>query len=423
MITESILLAFVGGGVGLANEIGIRQALGANRGQIAGMILRETLLLVITVLAGHLPPGVHPGLTRSSLFDTSKRPAIRRRIGYSEVERGPTGPMQNPAPKISVIVPCFNEQEAAPRCHERLTAVLTRLASWYEIVYVDDGSRDGTAVALHTIYASDPNVTLIELSRNFGHQTAVTAGLDIAEGEIVVIIDADLQDPPELIAKMIEIWEQGYEVVYGVREKREGESGFKLWTAKLFYRLIHRVAEVEIPLDSGDFRLLDRKAVEAIRQMPERHRLLRGMCSWIGFRQSPLRYTRAPRIAGKTKYPARKMLTLALDGIASFSTLPLRFVTALGFATAFLSLIGIVYALVVRLFTHTWVAGWAISFVGMLFLGGVQMISLGILGEYVGRIYTEAKHRPLYLARTVMHRRGDAAPARSADARVVASTD
>lgn len=314
--------------------------------------------------------------------------------------------MHKPAPTVSVVVPCFNENDAIAECHQRLSQVLKTFTSWYEIVYVDDGSRDATLAKLQAIYASDPNVTVIELSRNFGHQTAVTAGLEIAAGQVVVIIDADLQDPPELITKMLDVWEQGYEVVYGVREMRQGETRFKRWTAKLFYRLINRLSDVDIPADTGDFRLLDRKAVDAIKNMPERHRLLRGMCSWIGFRQYGLKYVRAARIAGKTKYPFRKMINLALDGIASFSTLPLRLVSALGFLSAMLSCIGIVYALIVRLFTHRWVAGWAISFVGMLFLGGVQMISIGVVGEYVGRIYAETKQRPLYLARSVLQRRG-----------------
>lgn len=292
-----------------------------------------------------------------------------------------------------------------PHCHQRLTKVLEALGHWYEIVYVDDGSRDATLRELQEIYARDGSVTVLELSRNFGHQTAVTAGLEIAKGDVVVIMDADLQDPPELIGKMLDVWAQGYEVVYGVRETRAGESGFKVWTAKAFYRLINLLSDVTIPQDSGDFRLLDRKAVEAIKSMPERQRLLRGMCSWIGFRQYGLRYPRAPRVAGKTKYPLKKMINLALDGIASFSAVPLRVVAALGFAAAALSMLGIIYALVVRLFTHKWVAGWAISFVGMLFLGGLQLMCIGVVGEYVGRIYAEAKQRPLYFARSVLHRR------------------
>lgn len=306
---------------------------------------------------------------------------------------------------ISVIVPCFNEEDGLAECHERLSKVLTSVSDWYEIVYVDDGSRDQTLCYLHAIHATDPNVTVVELSRNFGHQTAVTAGLEVAKGQVVVIIDADLQDPPELIGQMVEIWRQGYDVVYGVRESRAGESSFKLWTAKLFYRLINSLSDVAIPLDTGDFRLLDRKAVDAMRNMPERHRLLRGMCSWVGFRQYGLNYARAPRFAGTTKYPLRKMLSLALDGIASFSTVPLRLVTLMGFISASLSVIGIVYATLIRLLTQNWVAGWTISFIGLLFLGGLQMISIGIVGEYVGRIYTEVKQRPLYLTRSVLERR------------------
>lgn len=314
------------------------------------------------------------------------------------------------APSISVIVPCFNEEGAIAECHRRLTQVLRGLDTWYEIVYVDDGSRDQTSAILAAIHASDPSVSVIELSRNFGHQPAVTAGLEAARGEVAVIIDADLQDPPELIAKMLDLWMDGYEVVYGVRTSREGESGFKRWTARAFYRLINALSDVEIPLDSGDFRLLDRKAVEAMKSMPERHRLLRGMCSWIGFRQCGIPYARAPRFAGSTKYPVRKMLKLALDGILSFSTVPLRVLALIGIASACLALVGILYALVVRLFTHAWVAGWTISFIGLLFLGGLQMISIGIVGEYVGRIYTEAKQRPLYIARSVLNRRGGAPP-------------
>lgn len=314
------------------------------------------------------------------------------------------------SPSISVVVPCFNEEAAVGECHRRVSDVLRNLNISYEVVYVDDGSRDGTLPRLIEIHAFDPHVTVIELSRNFGHQPAVTAGLEAATGQAVVIMDADLQDPPELIPAMLDKWAEGYEVVYAVRESRELESGFKRWTAKAFYRLINALSEIQIPLDAGDFRLLDRKAVEAIKNMPERHRFLRGMCSWIGFRQCGIKYARAPRFAGSTKYPVRKMLNLALDGIASFSTVPLRVLAVIGLVSALLALLGIVYALVVRLFTHSWVAGWAISFAVVLFLGGLQMMSIGILGEYVGRIYTETKQRPVYLARSVLARRDAGSP-------------
>ena len=308
------------------------------------------------------------------------------------------------SPSISVVVPCFNEEDGIRECHRRVTDVLRSVNISYELVYVDDGSQDGTLSKLAEIHAIDPHATIIELSRNFGHQPAVTAGLEAATGQAVVIMDADLQDPPELIPAMLDKWAEGYEVVYAVRESRERDSGFKRWTAKAFYRLINVLSEIEIPLDAGDFRLLDRKAVEAIKSMPERHRFLRGMCSWVGFRQCGIKYARAPRFAGSTKYPVRKMLNLALDGVVSFSTVPLRVLALIGLASALLALLGIIYALVVRLFTHSWVAGWAISFVVVLFLGGLQMMSIGILGEYVGRIYTETKQRPLYIARSVLER-------------------
>lgn len=306
---------------------------------------------------------------------------------------------------ISVIVPCFNEEEGILACHERLTAVLRQTGLVYELLYVDDGSRDHTLAILAQLHFTDPTVTVVELSRNFGHQAAVSAGLEIAQGDAVMIIDSDLQDPPELIPQMLALRAQGYEVVYGVRTTREGESSFKLWTAKAFYRLINSLSDVEIPLDTGDFRLLDRKAVDAMNALPERHRLLRGMSSWIGFRQYGLQYARSARYAGTTKYPLRKMLNLALDGIASFSVVPLRLVTLVGFLTALLSVLGIFYSLFVKLFTNTTVKGWTMLFIGQLFLGGIQMLSIGVLGEYIGRIYTESKQRPLYLARQVLRRR------------------
>jgi glycosyltransferase involved in cell wall biosynthesis len=309
-----------------------------------------------------------------------------------------------PVPTLSVVVPCYNEQESIHACHEKLTEVLSALQASYEIVYVDDGSRDKTSELLEQIHARDPHVVVVRLSRNFGHQPAVTAGLSTSMGQAVVIIDADLQDPPELIPEMVKLWRSGYKVVYGIRRTRDGETPFKLWTAKAFYRVINSLSDVEIPVDTGDFRLIDRIVVNVFLQMPERHRLLRGMWSWIGFSQVGLPYQRAPRFAGETKYPLRKMLGLALDGIVSFSVVPLRLVTALGFLSAGGAFIGIVYTLWVRLLTHSWVRGWAISFVGMLFMAGVQMLCLGILGEYIGRIYTESKQRPLFIELEVRRR-------------------
>jgi glycosyltransferase involved in cell wall biosynthesis len=303
---------------------------------------------------------------------------------------------------LSVVVPCYNEEEGIGACHARLTTVLQGMGEGYEIIYIDDGSRDRTAELLRALHEQDSHVVVLRLSRNFGHQPAVSAGLTMTRGEATVIIDADLQDPPELIPEMVALWRHGYQVVYGVRSSREGETTFKLWTAKLFYKMINRLSDIDIPLDTGDFRLIDHRVVEAFRQMPERHRLLRGMSSWIGFSQVGLNYHRASRVLGETKYPLKKMLSLALDGIVSFSTVPLRLVTLIGFCSAGISFLGIVYSILVRLFTHSWVRGWAISFIGMLFMSGVQLLCLGILGEYIGRIYTESKQRPLFLLREVL---------------------
>ncbi len=305
-------------------------------------------------------------------------------------------------PVLSILVPCFDEQESLPACHARLSTVLTGFGLPYELVFIDDGSRDRTGAMLDAIHAADPQVVVVHLSRNFGHQQAVSAGLTIARGDAAVIIDADLQDPPEVIPALASAWKQGFHVVYGVRADRAGESPFKLWTAKLFYRLIHRLSDVDIPVDTGDFRLIDRKVIDALLNMPERHRLLRAMCAWTGFRQTGIGYQREPRFAGKTKYPLAKMLHLALDGIFSFSTLPLRMLTYAGFGAAALSFVGIVWALSVRILTRHWVAGWATLFVGMLFLSGLQMISLGIMGEYLGRVYTEVKQRPLFLIASIL---------------------
>lgn len=306
-------------------------------------------------------------------------------------------------PLVSVVVPCYNEQDVLRECHAQLSQALeASCGASYELIYVNDGSKDGTEEILRALHASSPQVRAIMLSRNFGHQAAVTAGLAGSTGRCAIIIDADLQDPPEVIPQMLDRWRQGFEVVYGVRESREGESGFKIRSAQLFYRLINRLSNIEIPLDSGDFRLLDRRAIDALLSMPERHRLLRGMSSWIGFRQFGLRYARAARFAGATKYPISKMLALALDGILSFSTVPLRFVTGLGFLTAAVAAGGIFYSLAVRVFTSHWVAGWATLILAVLFIGGVEMFCLGILGEYIGRIYTETKQRPLFLVREVL---------------------
>jgi polyisoprenyl-phosphate glycosyltransferase len=245
--------------------------------------------------------------------------------------------------------------------------------------------------------ANDPRIKVVGLARNFGHQIAVTAGIDAASGDAVVIIDADLQDPPEVIPQMIAKWQEGYDVVYGTRTERPGESAFKLATARAFYRVLNGLSEVPIPYDTGDFRLISRNVVEALRAMPERDRFVRGMVSWVGFKQIAVPYKRAERFAGESKYPLRKMLHFAMDGILSFSTKPLQASVAMGMLCATLALLGILYALFFRLFTSAWVAGWTALFIAVLFIGGVQLICVGILGEYVGRIYHEIKNRPLYI--------------------------
>jgi dolichol-phosphate mannosyltransferase len=303
---------------------------------------------------------------------------------------------------VSVVIPCFNEEGNLRETHRRVTEAVSQAGIQYEVVYVDDGSYDLTPELLRQLQAEDEHVRVVYFSRNFGHQFAVTAGLAHASGGAVIILDADLQDPPELIVEMIRLWEAGYEVVYGVRTDREGETRFKLLTARVFYRLIRWLSETEIPLDTGDFRLLDRKVVDVIAAMPERDRFLRGMVSWAGYRQIGIPYRRAPRFSGETKYPLAKMVRFAFDGIVSFSVKPLRLSTLMGFIFAGLALLAILYALAMRLFTQRWVTGWTALIIAILFLGGAQLISLGIIGEYVGRLYGEAKHRPLYLVRETL---------------------
>jgi len=298
---------------------------------------------------------------------------------------------------LSIIVPCYNEEEVIQTTFLKLRETAALVTPHFELLFVDDGSKDRTFEILLDICRNDDRAQCIRLSRNFGHQVAVTAGLDECRGDAAVVIDADLQDPPAVIIEMVEKWRAGYDVVYGQRQTREGEGAFKLWTAFLFYRLINILSEISIPQDTGDFRLIDRRVIDALRMMPERHRLLRGMMSWVGFNQTSVRYVRAPRFAGTSKYPLSKMLGLALDGILSFSVKPLRLVTYIGGGMFCLSVLGIVYALIIRILTERWVPGWTILFIGNLLFSGIQFIVLGILGEYVGRIYSEVKARPLYL--------------------------
>jgi dolichol-phosphate mannosyltransferase len=303
------------------------------------------------------------------------------------------------APTFSIIAPIFNEAQIIPELYRRIRAVMDQTGEPWELVTIDDGSTDGSTDLLRKLAGEDARVRPVIFARNFGHQLAVTAGLDYARGQAVVIIDADLQDPPEVILEMIARWREGYEVVYAVRSEREGESWFKLATASLFYRLIYRITDVDIPMDTGDFRLLDAKVVKVIRRMRERHRFLRGMSVWVGFKQTGVQYRRAARFAGTTKYPLRKMLKFASDAITSFSYLPLQLATYLGFISAGLSILAIPVVVYMRLTGVQAFAGQATTLIAVLFLGGVQLISLGILGEYIGRLYDEAKGRPLYIVR------------------------
>ena len=299
---------------------------------------------------------------------------------------------------LSVIVPCLDEELVLRETHRRIISVLEGLKELeFEIIYVDDGSKDETPKILESLQAEDERVRVLRLSRNFGHQIAVTAGLENASGDAVVIIDADLQDPPEVIPEMISRWRAGYEVAYGQRVEREGETGFKLWSAKAYYRLINRISETKMPLDTGDFRLMDRKVVDSLLAMPERDRFLRGMVSWVGFRQVAVPYQRAKRHAGESKYPILKMIRFATDGIVSFSIAPLKIAIWTGFFAIWLAILGIIVAVVVRLMDKNLNRGWASLFVAVLFMGGIQLVSLGIIGEYLGRIYTEVKRRPLYI--------------------------
>ncbi len=302
-------------------------------------------------------------------------------------------------PTFSIIAPIFNEFESLPELHRRVSEVMDGLGEPWELLLIDDGSTDGSTDRIRELATQDERIRPIIFARNFGHQIAVTAGLDYSRGDAVVIIDADLQDPPELIAEMVARWREGYEVVYAVRAEREGESAFKLWTASLFYRIIYRITDVKIPMDTGDFRLMDRKVVNVMNSMREKARFLRGMSAWVGFRQIGVPYKRAARFAGTTKYPFRKMLKLAITAITGFSHLPLQIATWIGFVAAGLSLIFIPIVVIERLVGNQAFFGQATTLVAVLFLGGVQLICLGILGEYIGRIYDEVKGRPLYIVR------------------------
>ncbi|MCH7587904.1 MAG: glycosyltransferase family 2 protein [Chloroflexi bacterium] len=300
---------------------------------------------------------------------------------------------------FSVAAPVFNEIDSIDEFYRRTQRVMQELGESWELIFIDDGSTDGSTEKILQMAQDDPKVVPIIFARNFGHQIAITAGLDYSKGEAVIIMDADLQDPPEVIPDLVARWKEGYEVVFAVRSEREGESWFKKLTAALFYRLIARITDVNIPLDVGDFRLLDRQVVNTLNQMRERHRFPRGMTAWVGFRQIGVPYKRAARYAGETKYPFRKMFKLALDAITGFSYFPLQLATYMGFLSAGISAIAIPVVILLRLTGNEAFFGQATTLIAVLFLGGIQLISLGILGEYLGRLYDEAKSRPLYIVR------------------------
>jgi polyisoprenyl-phosphate glycosyltransferase len=301
---------------------------------------------------------------------------------------------------ISVIVPCFNEEAVFAETIKRLEDTLSKLSKEhfdYEIIFVNDGSKDQTLSLIKQAAQINQRIKCINFSRNFGHQLAITAGLDHCKGVAAIVIDADLQDPPIFMLEMIEKWEQGYDVVFGKRKDREGESGFKLLTAKYFYKIINRLSDVDIPKDTGDFRLMDRVALDQFLKMRESYRFVRGMVAWIGFNQTYIEYDRDSRFAGETKYPLKKMIGLASDAILSFSNTPLKIATFVGFLTSIAAFVGIVYSLYIRLFTKSWVEGWTFLMIAILLIGGIILLVLGIIGGYVGRIYGEIKQRPLYI--------------------------
>jgi len=300
-------------------------------------------------------------------------------------------------PEFSIIVPIYNESGCFDELYRRVSEVMNSTSKEWELVLVDDGSTDGSTDLIRSLAKKDKRVRPVIFARNFGHQIAVTAGLDYCRGDAAIIIDADLQDPPEVILELIEKWREGYEVVYALRTEREGETWFKKATAAAFYKIIYRITDVKIPMNTGDFRLLDRKVVDVMNQMRERHRFLRGLSAWVGYKTIGVPYKRAARFAGKTKYPLKKMVKLALTAVTSFSYMPLQIAMVFGFISAGISILAIPIVIVLRLIGTQFFFGQATTLIAVLFLGGVQLICLGILGEYVGRIYDEAKGRPLYI--------------------------
>ncbi|MDA2302621.1 glycosyltransferase family 2 protein [Bacillus cereus group sp. MYBK95-2] len=304
---------------------------------------------------------------------------------------------------ISIIVPMYFEEEVAQECYNCLKSVMLQNNINYEFIFVNDGSTDRTMEILKGISAEDSRAKIINFARNFGHQIAVTAGIDVAKGDAIVIIDADLQDPPEVIPELIAKWEEGYEVVYAKRKRRDGETWFKLVTAKYFYRFLNFMSDINIPKDTGDFRLIDCKVANVFKQMTERNRFVRGMMSWIGFRQTYIEYARNERFAGETKYPLKKMIKFASDGIIAFSTKPLRMVMTLGLISVLISIVVLIYSVIVKIIGQDIQTGWASLMVAITFFSGVQLLGLGIVGQYIARIYDESKNRPIYVVKETVN--------------------
>jgi len=307
-------------------------------------------------------------------------------------------------PVYSVVIPAYNEQEVIKVTYDRLTKVMKEMGESYELIFINDGSKDSTAELIAEFCENDSSVKLINFTRNFGHMPAISAGMEHAKGQAIFVIDADLQDPPEVFPEMAAKWKEGYHVVYGKRTKRKGESAFKKLTAKIFYRFLRRMTSVDLPPDTGEFRLIDRKVCDAVSNLPEKSRYIRGLVSWVGFKQIPVEYVREERFAGVTKYPFRKMLAFAMDAVTSFSHKPLKLATGLGFSISFISFLYILYVIYQRYFTDRTVDGWASTIAAILFTQGIVLMILGLMGEYIGRIYKELQNRPNYIIQEIIEK-------------------
>jgi dolichol-phosphate mannosyltransferase len=310
-------------------------------------------------------------------------------------------------PLYSIVIPLYNEEDVAGECIRRVTAVCEKLDGSYEVIFVDDGSEDSTREIIGKACAENPALKLISFSRNFGHQVAITAGMDHSSGDAVIVMDADLQDPPEVIPSLIEKYKEGYDVVYAVRSERKGETALKRWTSKAFYRFLRYMCSIDIPVDTGDFRLISRKVCDVMKTLTERNRYVRGLVSWVGFKQTAVEYVREKRFAGETKYPLGKMIKLSIDGITSFSSKPLTMSKNLGYITAAAGFIYMIVVLIQKFILDRTVQGWASLAVLILIIGGAQLIMLGVIGEYIARIFDESKNRPLYIIEDKINFNGD----------------